>query len=530
MKLHPTKLFKFFSKIGKTRKLIAELNGLSTDAETLRSDAKILFINSKYDLFHSVFCFFMGCHLARRGAEVHILCDDGLLSHYDNDNHSSLDFFYARKNSFWGRRKNFIKTRLFLFLASIQNKSRVRFIYYSDFHASLTQQEKDRVVEHVGARNHLPPHVEASHRRYFGGRPYDVDSASHRLFAQLTLENYIINQKVSERLKGQYALVLCLDGTYTTPGTLYEELTLVPGTEGVVYQHDGFKDRSLYFGKMPAAIGTRPEDWLHFQKNTPVSTKLGEQFLRDRTSSASEPFTASEQEFVNLIQERKRELKAKKIVCLFPNLSWDCAIQQRNTIFQSMDHWIAATIELAIKKNYILILREHPQSKADYTPKDSVISLLKDVYPDLASSSNLILIDGLSALNSYRLARQVADVNLIYNGTLAIELAYLKVPVLLCGNSPYSGTGIAKEPKSIEEFERYIEDPRVIGETELVCLYAEFHFFNNAFYCPIMPRKAHSFGEEEKFWLDWDCGVNQLAKDFTRTIDHILSKAGRVHE
>ncbi len=528
MKLHPEKLFKFFIKIGKARKLIAALNKFSTESNPLQSDAKILFINSKYDLFHSVFCYFMGCHLARRGAQVHILCDDGLLSHYDNDNHSSLDFFYNRKNSFWGRRKNFYKTRLFLFLASIKNSSKVRFIYYSDFHSGLTQEEKNQVLEYVAAGNHLPPHVEASHRRYFGGRPYDADSAAHRLFAQLTLENYIINQKVSERLKGQYGLVLCLDGTYTTPGTLYDELTLVPGTEGVVYQHDGFKDRSLYFGKMPAAIGTRPEDWLRFQKNCPGSTKLGEQFLRDRTSSASEPFTASEQEFVNLILKRKRELKAKKIVCLFPNLSWDCAIQQRNTIFQSMDHWIATTIELAIKENYVLILREHPQSKADYTPKDSVISLLKDVYPDLASSPNLILIDGLSALNSYRLALQVADVNLIYNGTLAIELAYLKVPVLLCGNSPYSGTGIATEPHDINEFQRFIEHPQVIGATELVCLYAEFHFFNNAFYCPIMPLKAHSFGEEEKFWLNWDCGVNQLSNEFARTVDYILSKANRV--
>ena len=53
--------------------------------------------------------------------------------------------------------------------------------------------------------------------------------------------------------------------------------------------------------------------------------------------------------------------KFNKSIAMFPNLVWDGALAERDTVFKGLDDWIIKTIEYCREKNYLLILREHPQ-------------------------------------------------------------------------------------------------------------------------------------------------------------------------
>ena len=238
-------------------------------------------------------------------------------------------------------------------------------------------------------------------------------------------------------MKDIFDLIIALDGLYVTSGSLYDKLTVEYENKGVIYQFNGFRERGIYIGDQPFAVANQLGLFKTYIKNNYLNTDKAFNFLSQRVRSVHESFNNVESQKIDEILKLKEKLNAEKIVILFPNLSWDCNISQKNTIFNNMEEWILETLKYCEEKNYLLIIREHPQSEKAYSVKSSVMSLMESIKSFSMKSNNLFFINGLEKVNSYKLAAKVADCSVIYSGTLIQELSFLKQKVIAVGKSPY---------------------------------------------------------------------------------------------
>ena len=220
---------------------------------------------------------------------------------------------------------------------------------------------------------------------------------------------------------------------------------------------------------------------------------------------------------------------------IFPNLTWDGAIKQRDTIFQSILDWLIETINWIKDKPFCLLLREHPKPKDKYTDYDSILLLLKESLSEINDIKNLILIDGLKTIKSYFLIKEILNCSIVYNGTLGVEISYMGKPVIFAGNSPYSGKGVGYEPKSKKEYFKLLEE---VNKNSIDFLEnknnfkknavtaAAYQFFYNSYYCPIMPTVYNFYNSKDKYWQSWDLDRKHLdpnlCPEWKRTLDRFL--------
>ena len=146
----------------------------------------------------------------------------------------------------------------------------------------------------------------------------------------------------------------------------------------------------------------------------------------------------------------------KKIIAIFPSFLHDYAINERNRLFKSPIKWIENIIKICTDNNFLLIIREHPENKDFYNEKYNLLNILKKHNIIIENKNNIIFINGISNLNSYAIINNITDLNIVYDGTLAMEIAYMGYPIILAANSKYSNKGFTYEHKDIKEYENFI--------------------------------------------------------------------------
>lgn len=508
---------KLIKRIIFIRKYISKINESHS-----KGKHRLLILNSKYDFFHTILHYCLARMLSHYGVSTTILSDDGVLSHYDNS------WNEIEKNKYLRRLKNkvsFYKKKLFLFLSGIQKTKHISFLYYSEFKVNDIKIEDhyDSIIK----AGELPSHLEGSHRRYFGGRPFDKKNTDHTEFLKHTLENYLINLSIGSQIHSEKIdLVITLDGLYTTTGALFDYLRVEKGIRGVVHQTTSFQERAMYIGEKPYFIGNELEAWKMYLNSNPIKTNNGIEFLKSRTAKLYEPYTKIELEVFGEIQAQVNQLEAKGVIGIFPNLTWDGAINERNTIFNSLEDWIFKTLEICEKNNLLLVIREHPQAEGVYSERDSICALLDELsFNNNFQSKYCYIIPGIKKVNSFKLSQKFLDYNLVLNGTLIQEFSYLQLPTVACGNSAYTGKGIVYEPKSLEEFEEQLL--AIANEGELANfkkqseLHAQFHFYENSYYFPMLPR-LKDVAAKDRYWINWEY-INFNDPRVTRTLEKFMS-------
>jgi hypothetical protein len=519
------------SRFGMVLGLAIQLKKITYEGKAYKKT--VLFECLRNDPFFEVFCLLVAFFLSQRKIKVYILKDNNWLCHYDNkrrkkgnENLKKL----LKPVSFRAR----ILRRIVTFPMRWKLRKKVKYLYYDQIISKelLGQLKTKKLNNHKNFGSFK--NVDSSHKRFFGGRAFNPANDEHIYYADLSFRNQMINEAICQAIlkKVKPDLFCTLDGIYSSYGSLVDEFNK-SGTQVFAYQPMTIRDRSVRIGHIHSCVNNISPLWYSFKENSYNA--------QNRNNSAKyfqkrfEPKTRSPEEDETLINISSQKIKYQKVIGLFPNLTWDGAIKERDRAFTGLHDWLVQTIKWAVDKPYLIILREHPQSPEKYNPYESSISLVEELLGDLGEIANLITISGLNDTSSYTLVREINDVSVVYDGTLGIEISYMGYPVVFAGNSPYSKKGIGFEAYDKGEYFCFLDnlskksscfrDKKNSIMSNSSCA-AAFQFDYNTYYVPIMPKRKKAIQVESRYWQPWEISTDKLdpnkCLNWRRTLDRFF--------
>lgn len=147
--------------------------------------------------------------------------------------------------------------------------------------------------------------------------------------------------------------------------------------------------------------------------------------------------------------------KFERAVAFFPNCLWDGNVDERDTIFRGLVDCINNTIEYA-PSNIGIVIRLHPAEA----------TLWKDFEPlekHILSRNNVLIVDADADVISHEIAKSV-DVSIVYDGIMALELAYAGSCVIVPSRSSYTTCPGVIVPHNKDDYWEAIKYTRQIQE------------------------------------------------------------------
>ncbi|MEZ4713606.1 MAG: hypothetical protein R3A44_40840 [Caldilineaceae bacterium] len=184
----------------------------------------------------------------------------------------------------------------------------------------------------------------------------------------------------------------------------------------------------------------------------------------------------------DIIQQQLELSRDKPIVLLMTNILWDSAALDRDTIFKDLVHWLETTIQHFIDHpTHQLLVRIHPAEvgllmRESHEPIGAVIAAR---FPQLPP--HIKIIDATSDISSYTLM-DMADYGLVYTSTTGLEMTLWGKPVVVAGDTHYSGKGFTYDPTTVQEYLAWLQNPTRLTppteqQIELAQRYAYLLFF-----------------------------------------------------
>jgi hypothetical protein len=259
------------------------------------------------------------------------------------------------------------------------------------------------------------------------------------------------------------------------------------GIDVVTYER-GFIKETLVFRRNDAACLTPMDElWKHFGDRPlgAAEAQTLDRYLDDRRHGRR-----TIDRYWNDVQfVEQRHERPGRLVALFPNLTWDSAVIGQSAAFESIQQWLAATVEFfAARAEHELVIRLHPAEVKlpGKQTREPLGAFLDDRFPQLPP--NVRVITPESDVSSYPLM-DACDVGLVYTSTTGLELALSGKPVIVAGRTHYRGKGFTLDARSPEHFEKLLgealdEPSAFTPDIELVRRYAHLFFFRSAFDSP----------------------------------------------
>lgn len=163
----------------------------------------------------------------------------------------------------------------------------------------------------------------------------------------------------------------------------------------------------------------------------------------------------------------------KKTFVLFPNAPWDADETCKDTFFDSIIDWVFYTIDVFKNRpEEQLIIRTHP-AESVYQSSKTVFDAIKSDYLELPK--NIKIIAPTSSISSYSLF-DVADVGIVSNGTVGLELLLSDIPVITVGGAHYKNKGFTIDATTKEEYLMSINSDLKIQNKEKLNNYGYYYF------------------------------------------------------
>jgi hypothetical protein len=179
----------------------------------------------------------------------------------------------------------------------------------------------------------------------------------------------------------------------------------------------------------------------------------------------------------------------KKIIACYPNVAWDSTCMGLNGVCESITSWLLAMVEFAKMNSDIqVIIRAHPGEvkvpsllKSSATICDTLRYRVNDI------PSNIFLVEPENQISSYGLA-SIADANLVWNGTIGLELCLRGIKPIVVADAYYSKKGFTLDFLNLEEMLSALlclDEKLVISEDEIRLV--ELFSFHIRFYRKFNP-------------------------------------------
>jgi hypothetical protein len=142
----------------------------------------------------------------------------------------------------------------------------------------------------------------------------------------------------------------------------------------------------------------------------------------------------------------------RPVVLLATNVLGDSLTLGREVFTNSMEEWIVRTLQYFVgKPKTQLVIRVHPGEMLIHG--QSMVDVVEHLLPDLPEHIHLIRPEDKT--NTYDLIA-AADLGLVYTTTVGLEMAMSGVPVVVVGNTHYSGKGFTHDPQTWVKYYKLI--------------------------------------------------------------------------
>ena len=432
---------------------------------------------------------FLANILAKNGATVYILLDDGQLPHWDtyqlHDKGIDLNPSHSIKNKIIRR----------LLLTLYKNKN-IKVLYTSSIIKQGTTDYKNQQLTKGDISNAI-----SSVRRYSESGFFDAQNDIQQRYYQLTLENEKMMKYVISNLyeKYRFDFAVTSHGIYSIWGTAYNYLQ-EKGVPLYVYGAHSYRKSHTFFTDTIAQTLSKDSDCIRFMKEGSLSDeqkcKVDDYFLSRRKHNAKD--TSIYYEWMKDKEQLVIQRQSKETINygMFPNIIWDGDVVQRDTIFDGMFDWMVKTIKFFMSNpQHNLIIRFHPAEATMWKDSVKLSDTLFSVLPDLNKYDNIILIYSDQQVDTYEFVKNNIDVGLVYDGILALELLHMHIPVLSPSCNRYVTGEFIVNPLSQEEYFKMLKDfpfDEFFSDEKnnIFYKYSYWYLFMSAYLMPIYSNKA----------------------------------------
>ena len=388
---------------------------------------------------------FLAKFLALNGAKVKVLLDDGMLKHWDTTQISHLPKIQMIKkfplNPYRFNLRIFFSiryiysmiiynTRLFIKKSLKPYKGgNLEFIYYSDI--------IDKKKISYNNLHELDKHAESSTIRFFESSELDINDEYVNYYYNLSLKNALLSLHVGEYIlhKINPDIFINPHGTYSTHGPAFEYLQQNDIDCFVLLGRYGHaKDpHVLFLSDTIFQQLSKSKFWLSYKK-----TQVNDEMRKAVIDYFESRINANTRDTKIYYSGIRNEFKVDKNdgykfhIAMFPNVLWDGNVRDRHIVFDGIIDWLISTINYVKNRSDIkLYIKAHPAEMIIFINSPKVLDILKSRI-DFNEINNVILIPPEKKIDTYGFLKSGIDLGLVYDGFLAMEIPYLKIPVLMC--------------------------------------------------------------------------------------------------
>lgn len=244
-------------------------------------------------------------------------------------------------------------------------------------------------------------------------------------------------------------------------GLFFEERIMIAQAKKraipVVNYERGFLSDTFVFARGKIACYYDLSDHWEAQANTPL-TPSQETWLDDylagrrKDEQSLVKYWPTVEERIAVIRDQLDLREETKVIALFPNIVWDAAVQERNTIFESLTEWVYEIIRFfEHQPDYRLVIRLHP-AEVRLKNEETIERLQERINTEFSTlPSTVTLIPSESNLSSYRLI-EIAHAVLVYTSTVGLEAALDGKPVVTAARTHYQYKGFTFDCETRSEY------------------------------------------------------------------------------
>lgn len=436
---------------------------------------------------------FLANILARNGAKVVVLLDDGCLPHWDTYQlHESVT---PRNASLTLRNK---LTRAFFL--TLYHHPAIKIKYTSSI---LRREGRDKIDEQVLEKADEMNAV-SSVRRFFECGYFDEKNSDHQAYYQDSIRNIKMMKLFSRSLSEQYHLdaVVTSHGIYSVWGTAYNYFQS-RGIKTYVYGAHAYRRSHTHFTDTLAQTLSKDSSCVEYMKTgvltDDIIKKVDAYFLSRRNHSTKD--TTIYYSWMDKQERLSIERKDSKTLNygMFPNIIWDGDVAQRDTIFNGMLDWMIKTIDyFLVHPENNLIIRFHPAEATLWKDTAKLSDTILSLYPKIEATPNITLIKADEKVDTYSFIRENIDVGIIYDGILSLELTHMHIPVISPSCNRFTGGSFVLNPDSKETYFKLLGNFPFANyftaeKKEEFYKYSYWYLYLSAFLMP--PYSEERFGE-----------------------------------
>ena len=515
------------------KKIIKEIKSIQNIKKLMQSISYEKIIENKKVVFFTIRPFslvlhqelFLAYQLAELGVKVDVILDDDYYEHWDyiqeHDNTSVLTLSNANLKD------KFIKKSFASLILNAYKHVNINIIYLS----TLLKDKELEQIEHLTALE--KQQAESSVRRFFETGSMDLSIKSQKNYYDKSLKNCIVSKTAAREILLQLNpdLFLTSHGIYSVwgPAFSYFKKENIPA---LVYGAHAYKSQEIIISDVIAQTLSLDSEWKKFEHAPSLSSNEEDQVVSYFENRIN--FKASDTKVYYGDIQKFEEVNIKKdnttkTFALFPNIIWDGDVYERDTIFNGIIDWVVKTVNIFKNSPHNLVIRFHPAEVTLWNDSKSLEKIIREIIVDIDEYSNIYLISADKKLNTYDFILNNVDVGLIYDGVLAMEMPYMKIPVVSCAMSRYTGAGFVYEPDSLENYKSILKDPMGISvdfeqnystKKEQLLKYAYWYFYKSGYHLPIFDKnKILTVNYDAITNENIDINKNPLLK---RTIDKVI--------